>query len=364
MALQKPIVYAIAAFDAANSHTVKFYVNGGDQVTGNRAIIRLGSTNEIVYDQTQTTFTLEHTIPANTLINGNYYTIQIQTLNVSGGSSAASSPVSFYCYDTPQFEFSNLPQDNVIQNAGYEFELTYQQLEGEALSSYIINVYNSSQSLIWSSDVVYVGANGVPPTSFKAMVSGFEDNSFYYIRAQGQTEQLTELDTGLVLLTTAFDSRSIYTQLALTNNECEGYIMITSNVISLDGITNPNPPTYIGGEEIDLSADESYVVWDNAFAVYNNYTLRLWLRDVQKDAILCTLYDANNPSQILTITEREEIRSGTTYMYLEVSYTDANNLMGYLFTDEIVKPNSSTPLIIWLQQNNGLYDIRLEEVSS
>ena len=363
MALQKPIVGTIAAFDATSVQTIKFAVSGGDQVTANRAIIKLGSTNEVLYDETQTTFALQHTIPANTLTNGNYYIIQIQTLNSNSDTSALSSPVTFYCYSTPTFSFSNLPTNNVVKNVGYNFSLSYNQSEGEALSSYIVDVYSITQSLIWSSNIVYVGASGVPPTSFTIPVSGFEDSSAYYIRARGQTEQLTELDTGYILLTTEFDARSIYTQLLLTNNSCDGYIMITSNVVSLDGTTNPEEPIYIDGKELDLREPESYVTWDQSFGIYGTYTARIWLRDINPNSIVAIIYNANNPSENIIIYEREEDIDGTTYLYVEAYYTDSFGDIGYIYSESIEKPSNTDKMMIWVQKNSGLYDISIEEVT-
>ena len=297
------------------------------------------------------------------MTNGNYYIIQIQTLNSNSDTSALSSPITFYCYSTPTLSFSNLPTNNVVKNASYNFALSYNQNEGEALSSYIVDVYSISQTLVWSSSVVYVGSSGVPPTSFTIRVSGFEDSSAYYIRARGQTEQLTELDTGYILLTTAFDARSIYTQLLLMNNSCDGYVMITSNVVSLDGVTNPENPIYINDEEIDLREQGSYVTWEQSFGIYGTYTARIWLRDINPNSIVATIYNANNPSENIIVYEREETISGTTYVYVEAYYVDSHNIPGYIYSDSIEKPADSDTMMIWLQKNNGLYDISIEEVS-
>lgn len=363
MALQKPIVNSIAAFDADFEHTISFVVNGGDQVTSNRAIIKLGSTNETVYDETQTTFSLQHTIPAQTLTNGRYYTIQIQTFNSESGASTFSSPITFYCYNTPSFSFTNLPTGNVIENAGYTFELGYDQSEGEALNSWIVNLYNSSQTLVWTSDTNYTGANGVPPANFSVDISGFEDGSLYYIRAIGQTEQFTVLDTGYILLTCVFDVTSIYTQFVLDNNSCEGYIMITSNVVSLDGTANPNPPTYINEDEIDLTGAEDYVNWEQSFAVYDKSTTRIWLRAMNKDSIIATFYNANAPEQSMTLFEREYTENGTTYVYIEGYYIGILGVEGYIYSNIITKPSNEQQLMIWLQKNGGMYDLSIAEVT-
>ena len=364
MALQKPIIDSIAAFDATTSHIIAFAVNGGDEVVANRAVIKLGSTNEIVYDDTITTSSFQHTLPANTLSNGNYYTVQIQTFNSVDTASPLSSPVSFYCYTTPQFSFSNLPTGNVLENAEYSFSLYYNQSEGEMLNTYTVNVYDSSQNIIWTNNIKYVGANGLPPSYFITKVAGFEDSNSYYIRAIGQTEQLTQLDTGYILLTTNFSARNIYTQLLLENNTCDGYISITSNLISLDGVANPDPPIYINDEEIDLTSQGSYVTWENSFAVYDAYTARIWLRDMNTDSIILTFYNANDPNQNLTLYEREEEISGTTYIYIEAYYTGEQGITGYIYSNRIAKPSSSDLLMIWVQKYAGMYDLSIAEVES
>lgn len=362
MALQKPIINSVAAFDATSQHIFNFVVNGGDEVASNRLVIKLGSTNEILYDETQTTLLLQHILPANTLTNGNYYTVQVQTFNSLGTASSLSSPVSFYCYTTPQFSLSNLPAGDVLSNAEYSFSLSYNQAEGESLNSYTVNIYDSSQNLIWTSNVNYVGANGLPPSNFATKVAGFEDGKSYYVRAVGQTEQFTQLDTGYILLTTSFSARNIYTQLVLDNNSCDGYISITSNLISLDGVANPDPPIYIDNEEIDLNAQNSYVTWENSFAVYDSYTARIWLRNINTDSIILTFYNANNPEQNLTLYEREETINNTVYMYIEGYYGDAQSIEGYIYSNKIAKPNSDQILMVWVQKNQGMYDLSIVEV--
>jgi hypothetical protein len=364
LALQKPILGTIAAFDASGAQEIPFIVSSGDQVVQNRAVIRLGSTNEVVYDQTETTFELKHTIPANTLTNGNYYVITIYTLNAYGSISAPSAPVTFYCYTTPLFYFDDLPVNHVIMNSSYDFTLAYNQDEGETLDAYIVNVYDSSQTLIWTSNTVYTGSNGVPPTSFNIPVSGFSDGSLYYIRAMGQTTQQTELDTGYILLTAIFSADNIYTRFSLLNNDCEGYIVITSNIVSLDGVSNPDPPVYINHEEVDLTGDDSYVTWENSFALYDKSTVRIWARDINPNSIVATFYNSGNPEEASVISEREYTESGTTYIYVELSYSSLNGTTGYVYSEPIVKPSSSDMVMIWVQKNYGMYDISIEEVGS
>ena len=69
MALTKPTLAQIAAFDATNPQQFKFFSQGGSQVTGNILTIKNNVTLEQVYKQMVTTFAYIHTLPANTLVN-------------------------------------------------------------------------------------------------------------------------------------------------------------------------------------------------------------------------------------------------------------------------------------------------------
>ena len=131
MALTTPILYSQVAFDATNAQAFVFGVIGGDQVTQNKLTITNQSTNEVVYDQTQTSYSFVHTVPANTLTNGVYYSAYLITYDANGNASSQSNSIQFFCYSTPSFQFTNLPIGNIITNSSFAFEVTYNQSQGE-----------------------------------------------------------------------------------------------------------------------------------------------------------------------------------------------------------------------------------------
>ena len=198
MALTRPILYNVSAFDAMTEHTFSFNVIGGDQVTKNQLTIINQSTNEIVYQQTQTTFAFRHVVSAEVLTNGQYYSASLITYNALDESSIPSLSIQFYCYTQPSFSFTNIPFGNVISNANYVFDLTYNQIEGELLNSCTFNLYDAQQSLISTSGIIYAGGSAVLPTVLSYMFSNLQDNTFYYIQATGRTSQGTEIITSLI----------------------------------------------------------------------------------------------------------------------------------------------------------------------
>ena len=91
MALIRPILYSISAFDATNSQVFNFNVSGGDQVVKNRLVISKQSDNTVVYNDVQITFAFRHIVPANTLTNGEYYSAYVITYNSDDEQSPPSS---------------------------------------------------------------------------------------------------------------------------------------------------------------------------------------------------------------------------------------------------------------------------------
>ena len=125
MALIRPILYSVSAFDATDSQIFNFNVSGGDQVVKNRLVISKQSDNTIVYNNVQTTFAFRHVVPANTLVNGEYYSAYIITYNANDEQSSPSLGIQFYCFSSPSFLFSNIPINRVITNASYNFIVIY-----------------------------------------------------------------------------------------------------------------------------------------------------------------------------------------------------------------------------------------------
>ena len=107
MALTKPIIGDVAAFDATVGTTITFSATAteGSQITGNTIKIVTNDPSETtVYTDTVTSYELSHVIPPNTssgLSNGNYYKVAIQTRDAIGNTSVWSDYVPFHCYSTP-----------------------------------------------------------------------------------------------------------------------------------------------------------------------------------------------------------------------------------------------------------------------
>lgn len=357
MALTRPILYSVPAFDATNQYTFSFNVIGGDQVVKNQLTIIDQSNNQIVYQQQQTTFAFIHTINANTLVNGKYYSASLITYNSSNESSSPSVSIQFYCYTNPSFNFNNIPVTNVITNSNYVFDVMYNQNEGELLNSYTFNLYDAQRNLLSTSGMMYTSGISNLPLIVSYQFNSLQDNTFYFVQATGQTLQGTQISTGFIGFSVSYVEPSVFSVINLTNNCQGGYIIIRSNLSDIPGTSNPFPPLYIDeNTAVDVTGNGSYIIWDRGFSLYSDFTASLWGREFTENSNIITL--SSNSSGELTINYRKD-ENGLFYAEL---FVKENNVIYYLYTNSIVV-NESDSLQIWFRRISGLYEIGLYNLS-
>lgn len=283
--LTQPIVNPIAAFDAARAHTINFTVIGGAQVVGNRLVISDNETGTEIYNNKQLTMKLEHTVPAGTLSNGGYYNAVIYTVDNSGAESVASTAVPFYCYSQPVLTIDNIPQTETIENGTYAFVGSYLQQEDEPLNSYQYTLYNSNKEVLSQSALIYYEAD----SSLSYTFVGMSNDTAYYISLTGETVNGTKITSGLRYFTVRYLQPASFAICDLVNNCEDGYIQISSNIVAIDGKSNPDPPVYIDDKEVDLREPDTWVRWNEGFRIQNDFTMRVWGRDFNPYEKIITL---------------------------------------------------------------------------
>lgn len=358
MALTTPILYSQVAFDATNAQNFAFNVIGGDQVVQNRLVIMNQSTSTVIYNQVQTTYSFVHTLPANILTNGVYYSAYVITYDTNGNASAQSNSIQFFCYSTPSLQFTNLPEGNVISNSSFAFEATYTQTEGELLDTYSFTLYNSAQIQISTSGVKYVGSSVAPPTVIDYTFSGFADQTSYYVRVSGQTAQGTLIDTGLIQINVSYVKPNLFSIVELTNN-CEGgYVNIKSNLIQINASSNPSPPIYVDDDTaVDARVSGRYVEWDSGFNIGTDFTASLWGRDFNEDSDIITMIDDEGNNVVIRYRTNAD---GT--VYADATVTNGT-VIYYIFSPSITAPTATQQIQFWFRRIGYQYEIKLEIVS-
>ena len=416
MALVKPIVNEITAFDATIGTTVTFSANGGDQVTKNEIKVVnneyvqgyynssdhlfykestfetpiAGDTTTIYIDQNTSknyvyngtifvltnlseivaynpaplaTFNFSNTIPANVLTNGKYYKVAIRTYDALNNVSDWSNYQPFYCYTTPTLQL-NVTNGQTLTSSSYSISLTYRQLQNEKLDYAVIELYNINKILISSSGNMY--NTDYPPITFNYDVYGLENHTQYYIKASIVTINGTVVQTNMIRVYTNYDVNPETTTLTATLDACNGYVNLrSSDIFNIYGTSNPDPLPYIRNREADIRNatatlnDEENAHWakfnNNLFTVPTSFLLRVWF------------YPARQPFEVIKMSNDD----GSTYLSVSQKRDNTQDYLA-IRTDNgtvIDVPlgricNGNDKIFLWIKVIDDTWDVQFEVLSS
>ena len=414
MALVKPIINEIVAFDAKIGTTITFNASGGDQIvkneikiisneyvqgyfnstdnlfyvnseytipiTGqlnilytsldtNNNYIYNGSifvitddTELIIYQNIVSTYNLTHVIPANTLTNGLYYKVAIRTYDILNNTSAWSNYQPFYCYTTPVISL-NINEGQTINTSSYNIILTYNQIENEKIDYALIEIYNNNNILVSSSDNLY--NSNFPPLTLNYNILGLDNHSQYYVKATVITIQGTIIQTNNIRFYTNYNTIIDKTTLTATLDSCNGYVNLHSSMlINITGESNPNPLNYINNEMAcinnavgDINNEEyaSWAKWNkNLFTIPKNFLLRLWF------------YPASQPYEVIKISNENgdyisiRLQRSNTEDYISIR---TNN--GTIIDHPLgMYCNGNAKIFLWIKVNNNIWDVQTDVLSA
>ena len=291
-------IYQIKPFDAEIGATIKFSWSG-EQVFKNRCIIKDNETDVIVYDNTISTFKMEHVIDLSkaALENGKRYNAYITVFD-SKDVESDMQPIgqSFLCLKTPTFQFIGISDGQVLGSSTYNFQLEYLQDNGELLDSWSISIYDNNETLLQTSGLKYA------TDDLSHIFSGFKNKNEYKIRALGQTVNGMELDTGFINISVLYQAATVFSMVELENSPYLGAIHVHSNIISSEGYTVNSDPIYIDGKYIDLRNDEA--VFDEGFLITDDFSIVLKAYHVNPNVPILTFWGQDNPNMYATLIYR------------------------------------------------------------
>lgn len=357
MALTKPILNQVPAWDATKGYTFTFNVVGGTQVAGSVLTIRDNETNVVVYEHTESSYNFVNTIPADVLTNGTNYNASLVTLDINLNQSVESNIIQFYCYTTPVINGLNIPSGDIVPSSEFPFEATYSQAQGEMLNTYRFTLYNASQIEIATSGTMY--ATSITPSYQGDTVliplaytfTGLLDNNTYYLKIEGLTANGMVATTDMVQFVVRYSVPSAFAQLTAINNCSEGYIRIESNVVLIDGTAFPEP-IYIDDQKIDLTRDGSYVIFDKGYEIPSNFTTQLWFSNPKDNSMLLEMVDMfDDGLRLYTIDDQED----ATKYYCVLIVDD-----GYIIKSGAILKSANA--CVTIRRIDNLYDLLLDEV--
>lgn len=357
--LTTPILKSpIRPFDATQDYEFVFYVNGGDQVLKNNLVIEDMTTNIVVYNQIQESFSYRHKIPANTLTNGNSYKVKVRTGGVNNKWSQFSEYQMFYCFSPAIITIPtiNYEDQNRVYNQTVNFEATYQQLEGEQLQSYKFLLYDHNKNLIKSFPEQFYSETG----NFSQEIAGLNNNELYYIQVKTESVNGLLTDTELIWFKPFYITPKLSVALTPENLKEQGAIKLSANIIQIIGKLydnngnqiSPFDVEYIDSEWLDLTRiDYDKLIFDDGFDILqSNFVLKMWCRNIPDNKIFLILYSPygeiklvkyDNKIHAFKVSKHHKLKSH--FASDKFNFVDNDNYMIYLkqvnnLIDVIVKP--------------------------
>lgn len=358
MAMITPVGVNRSAFDATQSVIFSFYSVGGNQVVANRINIYDNESGDLVYTNRETTYSFNHSVPANTLTNGTTYNFTFNTYDIDNNESLPSSPILFSCYTTPTFNFTNITNNQQITTSSYEFILHYNQIEGEPIYFVTFYLYDHNNNLIKQSEDIY-SSSVQSDATFNYLVTGLDNNTSYYIQASGYTKDNMYVETDRVLFNVRYSYPSVFANFEVVNMCDKGYNQITSNVTKLDGISYPSLPTYIEDKKLDLLdiTNQKKVYWQSKDIISGDFGMQIWF-EVGLEGRYFKLTNANNSNiymigrlvreipydrnDAIDYVEITGYEDGLETFYIKSNYVNLVNNTSYLILNFKYAPSSNT----------------------
>ena len=341
----KATLYNVLAFDSSNEATFQFIWNG-NQSFGNILQIKENATNKIIYDESETTMQLKHTLSANTLTNGVLYNARVAVIDIDNNISEYSDPILFYCFTTPTFEFENISENDIIKNASYQVNMSYNQIENEPLQSWEISLYDTSRSKIQGSGVSYT-------SEIKYTLSNLEDNQTYFIKATCMTLNGMEVSTEYIQFSVNYKQPSIYSLFTLENIFNNGYIKLQSNIRAVEAHSDRNVK-YINNEYVNLK--DNAVAIDRDFSLDDDFIINLLGYDLTLNTLIIQLSDNSNTIDLYLRNGVYDINNNVEKTYVELKIP-----VGFTYyvcySNYIDSPLKTDILDIWVKRKNGLYSV-------
>lgn len=267
-----PSLRKVLPFPATEEYTFKFDVSGiSQQIFYNELEIKLSSdTSQVIYKQQIQEFRYEHTVPMNTLTNGNQYVATVKVYNSADTLIGESSPIFFYCLSLPTLTIPTIVNGEV-GNQTVLFTGTYSQLEGELLESFQFVLYDDNQNTITQSPIIY-------SDTIQYEFSELESREKYYIELKISTVNEMVHTTGLIEFTPRYVAPRFNSAIELHNLPNEASISVRCNVIRIIGVPDIEPIIYTDDDMMDLR--ENGIWFDEGFKLRGNFTIQMWVRDI------------------------------------------------------------------------------------
>jgi hypothetical protein len=241
--------------------------------------------NSLVWELPRTfSFALSYTIPAESIPNGIVYKMIISVWN-DANQVGVSQPVIFTASSTPVVTVTPI---TTINNHTNLFTATYVQTESDPVSTYTANIYDA-QSKLWKTSGIKT--DGLLEYRFDFM----QNDETYFIEFIATSKKGLTGTSGLVEFTVVYDNPSMYFELTADSIPDKASISLKWQIRQVIGKTTISP-LYLDNSELDIR--NGTLFFDEGFLVENDFTLKIWFREIIQDIDLITLNGSNGKMRV------------------------------------------------------------------
>lgn len=338
--MAKPIIQRITPFDANKPVEISFSWSG-NRAHANRILIYDNETNNLVFDDLVSTYTLKHTIPAYTITNGKKYVIQVQIYDVENIASPLSDKVLFYTFETPDFYFNNIPENSKITNASFSASVYYYSSDWEDISTYKFYLYDSTKRKLLESNSMTDSFDISYP------YRGLENNTIYYIRCFGVTVNGMELDTGYVEINVKYENPNTYARIYTTALPSQGCVKVDTNLIIIQ-YNGTDSFEYADGM---INLIDKTLYYDEGFLIEDDFTVMIRGINLWQNA---DIFKMSNGKQGLTLSSHI-YHEGKLRFRLIVP----NGVSNYLLYSEPQVFTDQDVVTIAIRRKNNVYQLKV-----
>lgn len=338
-----PILRRVTPFNAETDFTFTFFTAGSSQqIFYNRLIIKLSSdTSQTIYDEKIQEFRYQHTVPADTLTNGEQYVAQVEVFSQADSIIGVSEPIFFYCLGDITLTIPTIENGEVF-NQTVLFQGSYSQPQDDDIQSFTFVLYNDNKDEISRSPEIF-------SSDIEYEFSQLENRQKYYIELKVTTVSELGGATGLIEFTPRYIAPRFESAIEVENIPDTASVMVKCNVIRIIGEAEVEPVIYEDDGAVNLIDN---VVWfEDGFKLKGNWTIQLWLRDIVDDSVFFKMIALDGSCiELKYKNNRINMKKMLDNNYITQS------LLGELDID-----NDKT-IYICLKHIDGLYDFNYNEV--
>lgn len=348
MSIQKPYGINInnQVVDCSKDYLLKWKTSG-DTSSSFAVSVYKNSDSSLVWSLPRTySYAMSYTIPAGSIPNGDVYQLVVQVWN-SANQTASSQPVIFTASSSPVVTVDTI---GTVANNSYLFTAHYLQAENDPLSTYTVNLYNSDNVLLNTSGTM---TDGLMEYRFDGLKSGQSYSVEFIVTSK---KGLTST-SGLISFDVVYDNPSMYFELDAENLSESASMKLTWKIRQVVGKTTV-VPVYVNNDEIDVRGGSVY--FDEGFEIVNDFTLKIWFREIAVDTDLIYLKGSNGSIRLQYKTTDKcfhiyKTVNGWKYHY--TYYFDLGSLGVFITPYQYIEIGNSSSVFLAIQQKNARMDI-------